>query len=517
MQLKELIEGLSFTALAGDRDREITGIAYDSRAVNPGDMFVALRGHALDGHRFIEDALSKGAAAIVTETPIQRVSKTRDGTGETQAWATVQVSDSRKALAHMAKRFYRYPYTTMNLVGITGTNGKTTTSYLLESILHEAGRRPGVMGTINRRMPGRTWKAAVTTPESLDLMHTLRNMADAHVTDVVMEVSSHALDQGRTQGCPFRVAVFTNISRDHLDYHPSMAAYFEAKSVLFRDLTKYRAGLPCTAVINVDDPMGESLTRITDAPVITYGCREKRDVYAGGVRLLNEGLAARVHTPVGEMEMSSPLMGDFDIYNILAAVAAALSLDVSLEEISAGIARLTRVPGRMERLPNPAALRIVVDYAHTPDALSKALGAMKKRAPGRVIAVFGCGGDRDRGKRTEMGAVAGRLSDIVFVTSDNPRTEDPEAIAQEVIAGVKASGLKDYVLELDREKAISMAVHTAGTEDGILIAGKGHEDYQIIGQHRRPFDDRQAAQKALNTRLSGEAGSHVSAQRAAGE
>ena len=504
MELKALIAGLATLEVKGDPGVDIGGIAYDSRKVVPGGAFVALTGHSLDGHRFIKEALQKGAAAVVMETSAQRSYDPLQEQGVQNTPVMVQVPDTREALAYMARRFYDYPYEGMHLIGITGTNGKTTTSYLLESILSEAGRRVGVIGTISRRMPGKTWKAAVTTPESLDLMHTLRKMADGRVTDVIMEVSSHALDQGRARGCPFRVAVFTNISRDHLDYHPSMAAYFEAKSRLFRDLAGKGGAASATAVINMDDPMGQALKSSTKAPVTTFGCQQDTDVRAEKVRLLQDGLAARVHTPVGDADIHSALMGDFDIYNILAAAAAAFSLGVSVEEIAAGIGRLTGVPGRLERVVNPASLRIFVDYAHTPDALFKALGAMKKRTQGRVITVFGCGGDRDRGKRPEMGQVAGRLSDVVVITSDNPRTEDPETIAREITAGVKDSGLKDYALELDREKAIFMAVHMAGKEDGILIAGKGHEDYQIIGQERRPFDDRAVAAKAVSVRLWGQ-------------
>ncbi|MGM0426420.1 MAG: UDP-N-acetylmuramoyl-L-alanyl-D-glutamate--2,6-diaminopimelate ligase [Thermodesulfobacteriota bacterium] len=503
MQLNGLIDGLPILDFRGDPEVEVYGIAYDSRKVVPGGVFVALMGHSLDGHSFVEDALKKGVAAVVMESPLQRVSVPLNVKATQKTPAMVQVPNSREALAHMAKRFYQYPYRGIDLIGITGTNGKTTTSYLLESILLEAGRRPGIIGTISRRMPGQTWKAAVTTPESLDLMHTLRMMADENVTHVIMEVSSHALDQGRTRECPFRVAVFTNISRDHLDYHQSMDAYFEAKARLFRHLGQKNGATPSTAVINMDDPMGKILKGLTDAPVLTYGSCQSAEVRADNLTLSREGLEARLHTPEGEVNIHSTLMGDFDIYNIQAAAAAALSLGVPLDAIAAGIARLKGVPGRMERIPNSAALTVVVDYAHTPDALAKALGAMRKRIQGRVITVFGCGGDRDRGKRAEMGQVAGRLSDWVFITSDNPRTEDPAAIAQEVLPGVMDSGLKDYVLELDREKAISMAVQMARREDGVLIAGKGHEDCQIVGHESRPFDDRRIAAKAVSVRLSG--------------
>ena len=494
MKLKQLIEGVTIHDFQGNPDVEISGVAYDSRKVRPGTLFVAMKGHSQDGHHFIREAISNGAAAVVLELPLSP-----NLNEHTERVAVTQVQDSREALSRIAVRFFDTPFKNMNLVGITGTNGKTTTAYLLESMLMAAEKRVGVIGTVNYRFSGHILEAPVTTPESLDLMQTLRSMADSAVTDVVMEVSSHSLDQRRVRDCPFRVAIFTNISRDHLDYHRSMEAYFEAKALLFKSLPEKRGGHPTTAVINDDDPKGRELSKLTDARVITYGMGKGCDVRAEAVNVSRTGLTARLITPQGEAEIDSALIGEFDIYNIMAATGGALSMGVDLDAIRSAISRLKGVPGRLELVKNRPGLALVVDYAHTPDALLKALKAVRLLTEGRVITVFGCGGDRDRGKRPEMGRVAGLNSDMVFITSDNPRTEDPAAIADQIEAGVIESGLKDYVLDLDRKKAIRKAVKVAHNGDLVLIAGKGHENYQIIGKEKRDFDDRLVAAEAANS------------------
>jgi UDP-N-acetylmuramoyl-L-alanyl-D-glutamate--2,6-diaminopimelate ligase len=505
IQLRQLIQEIGIIA-PDVSELEIQGIAYDSRQVRPGFLFVALRGHAMDGHRFIQDAIQNGAIAVVGE---HFHGLDRSHGGGTPV-AMFQVENSRQALARIAAAFFNRPFEGMNLMGITGTNGKTTTSYVLESILMAAGAKPGVIGTINYRYSDRIWPAPVTTPESLELMQTLRTMADSGVSDVVMEVSSHALDQGRVEGCPFRVAIFTNLSRDHLDYHGSMEAYFEAKSLLFRGLKEKGAGARTRAVINTDDPAGRRLAGIADVPMMSYGLSEICDVRAEQVRSSRRGLAARLITPAGNIDLEAALIGSFNLYNILAASAAALCLEIGLEAISSGIARLRGVPGRLEVVRNKRMLMIVVDYAHTPDALLKALTATRSLAEGgRLITVFGCGGDRDKGKRREMGALAGEYSDSVVITSDNPRTEDPEVIIAQIIEGIRETGLKNlgssfsvgadktgYIVEPDREKAIKKAIEIADKHDIVLIAGKGHEDYQIIGKTKRHFDDREIASEA---------------------
>jgi UDP-N-acetylmuramoyl-L-alanyl-D-glutamate--2,6-diaminopimelate ligase len=501
VRLGRLIKGLNIHDFRGDPELEIKGLAYDSRLVGPGYLFVALKGQTLDGHAFMKDAVQNGAVALVAD-------EFQGFDGET---AMVRVRDAREALSALSVKFYNEPYKGINLTGITGTNGKTTTSYLLESILLAAGKRPGVIGTINYRFPGQTLHAPVTTPESLDLMRILRNMADEGVTDVVMEVSSHALDQGRVRDCPFRTGIFTNFSRDHLDYHRSMEAYFRAKCLLFQDLKKWGPKIFTRAVINSDDPKAEDLTELIKVPIVTYGLGRDCDVRAEDVRVTGAGLTARLISTVGETDIRSGLIGDFNIYNILAAAAAALCMDLGLKQIVSGIEELKGVPGRLELVKNSRSLAIVVDYAHTPDALLKALKAVKPLVKGRLITVFGCGGDRDKGKRREMGRVAGEHSDLLFITSDNPRTEEPAAITSQIEKGVNDSGLKKllnvpgngltgpgYILDLDRRNAIRMAVSVAGKNDLILIAGKGHEDYQIIGMDKRNFDDRKVAAEAAS-------------------
>ncbi len=511
MHLIRLLDYVTSYDLKGNPNQEITGLAYDSRLVKKGYLFVALRGNTENGHDYIEEAVKNGAVVIVAED-LKRI--------DTQV-TSVKVENSRVALSKIALRYFGVPFQEMNLIGITGTNGKTTTSYILESILHAAGGAPGVIGTINYRFSSNIWPAQVTTPESFDLMRILRKMADGGITDVIMEVSSHALDQGRVADCPFRVAIFTNISRDHLDYHRTMTQYFDAKSLLFKGLgcgvTENRA----RAAINVDDPKGQDLMKLTQAPVITYGFKEGCHVRAEAVRSGKEGIRANLITPLGDVAIQSSLIGDFNIYNILAASAGALCMDINLEAISVGIEQLKGVPGRLELINSRYPCPVVVDYAHTPDALRKALEAVTPLVEGRLITVFGCGGDRDTGKRKEMGRVAGELSDLVFITSDNPRTEDPAAIAAAIETGVRETGLANlekhnrnfslgieanrvaeksrlitgYMVDLDRRHAIWKAMGMGDEKDLILIAGKGHEDYQVIGKERRHFDDREVVRE----------------------
>jgi len=496
MKLGQLLEGMSTYELIGDPELEIEGLAYDSRQVKPGYLFVALKGHELDGHDYIPDALENGAIAVVAE----------ELEGLQEDVPKAHVPNSREALSKIAIQFYRHPFKNLNLVGITGTNGKTTTSYLLESILSAAGARPGIIGTNNYRFLDKTYPASVTTPESLDLMGFMREMADGGVTDVILEVSSHALDQKRTEDCPFRVAIFTNLSRDHLDYHNTMEEYFKAKSLLFRDLRKHQRGDEPIAVINTDDPKGEELVPLTEAQVVTYGLGKGCDVSADSVFVDRNGLKAKVITPLGERHLRSSLMGEINLYNILAASAAAISLNINLDEVVEGIERLKVVPGRMELVENKGGFTVVVDYAHTPDALLKTLNTLRPLVHGRLITVFGCGGDRDKGKRPEMGLVAGEKSDLVFITSDNPRSEDPLSIIAQIEKGTQKSGLKrlkwatynhdtdsGYFVEMERREAIHKAVAIAHEKDLVLIAGKGHEDYQIVGSEKKYFDDRREA------------------------
>jgi UDP-N-acetylmuramoyl-L-alanyl-D-glutamate--2,6-diaminopimelate ligase len=498
MKLGQILKGLSHFELRGDSSLEIAGMAYDSRQVRPGDLFVAIRGTHADGHGFIEKAIEKGAVAVAAEK----------FTGREAKIATILVPDSRKALSKLAVAFYANPFKDITLIGITGTSGKTTTTYLLESIVKAAGGEPGVLGTVNYRFSEKKFPAPVTTPESLDLLRLSREMVDHGVTHIVMEVSSHALDQGRTQDCPFNVAVFTNLSRDHLDYHKTMDEYFGAKSRLFTGLQAGPSGRTPVAVINLDDPRGKDLVSVTRAKVLTYGLGKECQVSADSVRMDKKGIRFRLRTPSGEAVIRSTLIGEFNVLNILAAAGAGLALNLPLEAVVRGIEALKSIPGRLERVENRKGLTLVVDYSHKPDALLKAMTSLKPHVKGRLITVFGCGGDRDRGKRYDMGRLAGEHSDVAFITSDNPRSEDPLSIVKEIEKGMLDSGLRKgggnthpgrgYFLEVDRRLAIRKAVAMAEEADVVLIAGKGHEDYQIIGSERRPFSDQEEAAKAAS-------------------
>lgn len=501
MKLGQIIEGLSpceLRELRGDLNLEIAGIAYDSRQVKPGDLFVAIRGHRSDGHAFVDGAVEKGAVAVAVEAL----------TGCDAKVATVLVSDSRKALSKLALAFYANPFKHVTLIGITGTSGKTTTTYLLESMVKAAGGKPGVLGTVNYRYSDKKIPAPVTTPESLDLIRLSREMVDHGVSHIVMEVSSHALDQGRTRDCPFNVAVFTNLSRDHLDYHKTMDEYFAAKSRLFKGLQADPSGRTPAAVINLDDPRGKDLVAMTQARVLTYGRGKESRIRADSIQLGKDGLSFLLRTPSGQGMVRSPLIGDFNVYNILAAAGAGLALNLPLEAVVRGIEALQSIPGRLERVENRRGLTLVVDYSHKPDALLKAMTSLKPYAKGRLITVFGCGGDRDRGKRYDMGRLAGEHSDVAFITSDNPRSEDPLSIVKEIEKGMLDSGLKKgggnthpgkgYFLEVDRRQAIRKAVAMAGETDVVLIAGKGHEDYQVIGSEKRAFSDQEEAARAAS-------------------
>ncbi len=500
MKLSTLLEKIPVFSLDGNGEVEVKGLAYDSRKVQPGYLFVAIKGYLQNGHDFLDEAVKNGAVALVGE-------EFRDSYGKL---LKIRVPDSREALSKIAAKFYEEPYNEMDIIGITGTNGKTTTSYMIESILLTSGASPGVIGTINSRFKGKITPSAVTTPQSLDLMRLLREMADGGVTHAVLEVSSHALDQKRIGDCPFKVAVFTNFSRDHLDYHKTMEEYFYAKSLLFRGLKRGEGSKRATAVINTDDPRGEALASLTNARVLTYGLRGKRDFSADSISSDKSGLRGRLITPVGEAEIRSSLIGLVNIYNILAAAAASFSLGVGLDSVVEGIRGLKNVPGRLELVDNKKGLTVVVDYAHTPEALLEVQQSLRPMTEGRLITLFGCGGDRDRGKRYDMGVLAAENSDVVIITSDNPRSEDPESIMREIEEGVKQCGLSRaqwsksgpespaYLLEVDRHKAIEKAISMANKKDLILIAGKGHEDYQIVGREKRFFDDRKEAAGAAN-------------------
>jgi UDP-N-acetylmuramoyl-L-alanyl-D-glutamate--2,6-diaminopimelate ligase len=501
MELRKILEGVESKTLMGDPLQEITGIAYHSKRVEEGFLFAAIRGLEFDGHRFIGEAVERGARALLME----------EG-GKVPNRTMIIVPNSRQALARVSSNFYGNPSSKVKLIGITGTNGKTTTTYLLESIFKKAGHSVGVIGTINYRFGQKMISSPNTTPESLDLQRILWEMAKEGTSHVIMEVSSHGLDLDRVFGCQFDGAIFTNFTSDHLDYHKTLQHYFDNKRKLFSESLMKSQKPNRFAVTNRDDPKGEEIITGIDLPVIRYGLSSSCDVSADQVVSTFEGLSCRVRTPRGEFTLHSKLMGRFNLYNILAAVATAIGMEIPLEAIKNGVEELEGVSGRFEKVGNQKRIHVVVDYAHTHDALERVLSSLRSiQKDGKIITVFGCGGDRDRTKRPLMGEVAGRHSDLAILTSDNPRTEDPLAIIDEVETGFKSLPLKEwhqddvgswrsmkgYLKVPDRREAIRIAIGLAESLDTVLIAGKGHEDYQIIGKKKFPFDDRVEAKKAL--------------------
>jgi UDP-N-acetylmuramoyl-L-alanyl-D-glutamate--2,6-diaminopimelate ligase len=494
------VDGCSPADTSPDCNPEISAVACRAQDVKPGALFVAVKGFAADGHDFIGQAVANGAAAVVCEKPIPA------------DVAIIRVDNSRKALAELAAAFFGHPSQALTVVAITGTNGKTTTSYLIESILQSAGVAVGVIGTINYRYGGQLFNNPVTTPESLDLQRILAGMRDAGITHVVMEVSSHALDLYRVHGCKFEIAVFTNFTQDHLDYHKDMAHYWSCKRTLFIDLLPaFAAKTRLRAVINAADPKGRELAREMSLAYLTCGHHMDNDLRTLKARFDLNGVAARIATPQGKMEIRSALVGRHNLENILNAVGVGVALEIPAESIVAGIQSLENVPGRLERIANSRQRFVYVDYAHTPDALENALLALRALTVDRIICIFGCGGDRDRAKRPEMGSIAARLSDLVVVTSDNPRTESPEQIIEEILSGVRrvcdrqytpaelqrGFRAKGYTVMVNRREAIGNGITASRPGDTVLIAGKGHEPYQIIGHERQAFDDRQEARRAL--------------------
>jgi UDP-N-acetylmuramoyl-L-alanyl-D-glutamate--2,6-diaminopimelate ligase len=480
-----LIRSLDVIETKGDMDIEIGDISYHSHEVKEGDLFVAITGAKHDGHHFIEETITRGAQAIIVEQmPPQPLDV-----------PVVWVMDTRKALAQISAEFFSHPSRKITLVGITGTNGKTTTSYVIESILKAAGREVGMIGTINYRIRGKERPAATTTPQSYDLQRLLSEMITDGVECVVMEVSSHALDQERVRRCHFDVGVFTNLSPEHLDYHEDMDRYFAAKKRFFQEILIESEKNPW-AIINVDDPLLKDFQKeLPPLRAMTYGL-DHGEVRASHREVSLEGIRATLTTPAGTLKIRTSLVGEYNLYNIMAATAVGISLEITREAIRQGIEDLPQVPGRMERVGagNPW---ILVDYAHTPDALDKTIKEVKRLATGKVFVVFGCGGDRDRTKRAPMGRIAAQWSDLAIITSDNPRTEDPLKIIEEIETGAREISPLRYRVISDRREAIKKAIALAGPQDIVLITGKGHEDYQIIGEERFPFDDREEARKAL--------------------
>jgi UDP-N-acetylmuramoyl-L-alanyl-D-glutamate--2,6-diaminopimelate ligase len=487
MTFQQVLDGAEVLARSGDP--VVSSVEYDSRRVKPGSVFVAMRGEASDGNKFIDQAIAAGAAAVVTDSVEE---KPRGNVG----WAVVP--HGRRALARVSANFYKKPAERIAVTGITGTNGKSTTAFLVEAILTAAGRKSALVGTIEYHVAGKVLPAPHTTPEALDLNRIFSEALGNGATEAVMEVSSHALAQERVYGVPFDVAVFTNLTRDHLDYHKTMEEYFAAKRVLFEGCG---TDAPRAAVTNVDDEYGAKLaefSRKRSSVVLKYGW-ERGDLHAEKVEITTRGTRFDLVTPREKIAVFSELIGRVNVYNILAAAGACFARGCEAEAIAAGIDRLASVPGRFERVDCGQPFTVVVDYAHTDDALRNLMALARDLvlcAKGRVLTVFGCGGDRDRKKRPLMGEAAGRGSDFVVLTSDNPRSEDPLAIINDAVVGLQKTGVK-YSVEPDRRKAIALAIGEARPGDIVLLAGKGHEKVQVTREGAAPFDDLEVAREAL--------------------
>lgn len=489
MTFEHLLDGAEVLSQSGNPD--VSSVEYDSRRVKPGCAFVAMRGESSDGNRFIDQAIQAGAAAIISDSPAE---KPRDGV----AWALV--AHGRRALARVSENLYKRPAEHIAITGITGTNGKSTTAFLIEAIFTAAGRKSALIGTIEYHVAGRTYPAPHTTPEALELARLFQEAIGMGASDAVMEVSSHALAQQRIFGVPFDVAVFTNLTRDHLDYHKTMDEYFAAKRVLFEGCG---TDAPRVAVANLDDEHGAKLadfSRRRGSAVLTYGW-DRGDFHTEKVDITPRGTRFDLITPEEKLAIFSPLIGRVNVYNALAAAAACAARGCKPESIARGIGALMHVPGRFQRVDCGQPFTVVVDYAHTDDALRNLTALAREfvsRGGGtaRVITVFGCGGDRDRAKRPLMGEAAGRGSDFVVLTSDNPRSEDPRAIINDALVGLQKTGVK-YSVEADRRKAIALAVGEARPGDIVLLAGKGHEKVQVTREGSRPFDDVEVARETL--------------------
>jgi len=487
MKLEALLAILSALKTEGPLDREITAIAYDSRRVKPGTLFVALRGEKVDGSQFLEQAIAAGAEAVVSETSEFRTRATN-----------ITVADARRALADLAAAFYQYPARALKVAGVTGTNGKTTTAFLLKHICEVTMHRCGLIGTVRYEVGERILPAARTTPESLDLQDLLWQMRSAGCKAVAMEVSSHALMQERVRGVEFDAAIFTNLTQDHLDYHKTMDAYFEAKARLFTGLAE-QTKKKGQAVINADDRHGAQLAaRIAkDTPVITFGVGARADFRASNVRIDFNGTSYQLDAGGKSYLVRLPQIGQFNVYNSLAAIAGAYALGVDVRSGVLALANAPAVPGRLEAVPAQRNFRVFVDYAHTDDALLNVIKTCRELNPARLIVVFGCGGSRDKTKRPRMGAVVDQHADFSIVTSDNPRQEDPLAIIEDIQPGMTRGR---YEVIVDRKEAIFKAIAMAAPRDIVLIAGKGHETYQEFADHTAPFDDVAVARQALEVK-----------------
>jgi len=484
--------------LFGDPNAVVTDVSHDSRRVGPGGLFVAVRGGLFDAHKFLPQVITQGAVGVLSE--LEPSDESQSGRGLAPAsFAWIQVDDVRRAMALAAAEVQHHPSRELNLVGITGTNGKTTTAYLIASIPEAAGELVAMTGTVEYRLGAERFKADRTTPEATDMQRMLRQAVAIGCKTAVMEASSQAMDFHRCDALEYAVAVFSNLTRDHLDYHKTMENYWFAKQRLFDGRLGTR---PRVSVINVDDPYGVELVerlKREGLRVVTYAVASEADITARNPEFSLDGMRFNLRTPAGDRDFHSPLVGPPHIYNTLAAVASGLALDYPLDIITSALEKCTGAPGRFERVPHEGDFAVVVDYAHSDDALLNVLRTAREVTKGKIITVFGCGGDRDGSKRAPMGEAAGSLSDVVILTSDNPRTEDPQKILAEAEEGIKKTG-KPYRKIADRSAAIHQAISEARAGDLVLIAGKGHEDYQIIGREVFHFDDKEVAREALAQR-----------------
>jgi len=488
--LAELVSALAPLRLSGSLDKKITGLAYDSRLVEPGNLFVAIPGFNQDGHEFLAEAAARGAVAAIISRDIP----------VPEQLTSILVTDSRRALAALAEKFFDYPSRQLRLIGVTGTNGKTTTTWLIDSLLRAAGYPVGIIGTVLVRIGNSSQPAVRTTPESLDLQQFLARMVEAAASHAVLEVSSHALALDRVAGCEFDVAVFTNLTQDHLDLHGNMQEYLAAKSQLFSQLSNN--GKPRKlAVINLDDAAAPFLLEKTRVPALTYGIKGPANLRAKEISISESGSRFQVwlhNEPLGFTSVPTP--GYFSVYNALAAIAVAIHEGVPWSLVQELLPATQAVPGRFQPIRKGQPFTVIIDYAHTPGGLKNVLETARSFVDGRIIVVFGCGGDRDRGKRALMGKVASQLADVIILTADNPRSEDPTQIAADIAKGIAAD--KDVTIILDRALAIQRAIALACPGDAVLVVGKGHETYQIFAERIIHFDDREVAEQALEVAIN---------------
>ena len=502
MTIAEAIIGLNVVSQTGDLTVEVVDVTDDSRLVKPGTLFVAVKGRQYDGHDFISQACEQGAVGVMVEAPFREAGHC---SLTEQALALVEVDDTRAGLGWVASHFWNEPSRSLTMIGVTGTNGKTTVTHVVKGLLEASGRTVGLLGTIGYVIGSEHGVASHTTPGAVALQSLLSQMVKTGAESAVLEVSSHALAMDRIMGCEFDIVVFTNLTQDHLDFHKDMQDYFQAKLRLFQDYVepKNKPG-PKRAIVNIDDAWGRQLFRQCAVPVWSYSTHGPADFYATALSFSVNGIALTAMTPIGPITVNSPLVSEHNVYNLLAAIGVGVECGLSPEIIQQGLRDVQAVPGRFELIHEGQDFAVIVDYAHTEKALACVLAAAQLLTKRRIILVFGCGGDRDRGKRQKMGQVAITKSDLVFVTSDNPRTEDPLAIIQDIEQGLKVfpdPQSASHQLIPDRRKAIHAAIHEAASDDLVLITGKGHEDYQIIGTERIPFDDRKVAREALRCRL----------------